>query len=175
MRALRVAMVASIAASMAAAVPAHALQGTVVRVADGDTLWLRPAPSAPSAQSAPSAKPVKVRLQGIDAPEICQPWGREARRALQRLVLNKPVQVDTRARDRYGRTIGIVTQGQADVGAALVAAGHAWSDSYRDDPGPYATQEREARAQRRGLFSQADPEPPNDFRRRHGPCEAKPR
>ncbi|MDP3310892.1 MAG: thermonuclease family protein, partial [Polaromonas sp.] len=48
-------------------------QGTVTRVSDGDTLWVRPAAGG---------KPLKVRIDGIDAPEICQAGGRAARKAL---------------------------------------------------------------------------------------------
>ena len=43
-------------------VHAGTLQGTVVRVVDGDTLWVR----ADAAGNGKSAKPIKLRLQGID-------------------------------------------------------------------------------------------------------------
>ncbi|MFN8895336.1 MAG: thermonuclease family protein, partial [Betaproteobacteria bacterium] len=49
--------------------PAQGQQGLVVAVTDGDTLTLR----------LPDGQPVTVRLRDIDAPEICQPWGPEAK------------------------------------------------------------------------------------------------
>lgn len=141
--------------------PAWALEGTVTHVTDGDTLWVRPAAGG---------KPVQLRLSGIDAPERCQAWGAESRRALAALVLKQAVRAEVVAHDQYGRRIGRLMRGGLDVGAQLVAAGHAWSQQFRGDPGPYAVQERQARRARRGLFAAARPERPGDFRKRHGPC-----
>jgi micrococcal nuclease len=141
--------------------PAWALEGTVTHVTDGDTLWVRPAAGG---------KPVKLRLSGLDAPERCQAWGAESRRALAALVLKQAVRAEVVAHDQYGRRIGRLMRGGLDVGAQLVAAGHAWSQQFRGDPGPYAAQERQARRARRGLFAAARPERPGDFRKRHGPC-----
>jgi micrococcal nuclease len=154
------------------AAPAHAagpvhgaavLEGTVTHVTDGDTLWLRPAGGG---------RPVKLRLQGIDAPEICQPWGLQSRQALAALVLRQAVRVSVVARDAHGRRVGRLMRGRVDVAAQLVRDGHAWSQRYRRDAGPYAAQEQQARAAGRGLFAAQPPapEPPRDFRKRHGPC-----
>ena len=38
----------------------------VTKVSDGDTVWVKPEGVA---------APRKLRLQGLDAPEICQAWG----------------------------------------------------------------------------------------------------
>ncbi len=142
---------------------AHALSGVVTRVADGDTLWVRPA----------SGKPVKVRLQGIDAPEHCQAWGEQARAALAARVLHQQVQVRTRAYDDYQRAIAHVELHGEDVAAWMVREGHAWSYRYRRSPGPYAEQEQQARAARRGLFSRPAVEP-RVFRKTNGPCGPRP-
>ena len=142
---------------------AQALSGVVTRVADGDTLWVRPA----------DGKPIKVRLQGIDAPERCQPWGEQARAALAARVLHRQVAVRTRAYDDYRRAIAHVELNGEDVAAWMVREGHAWSYRYRRSLGPYAEQEQQARAARRGLFAQAAIEP-RVFRKTHGPCETRP-
>jgi micrococcal nuclease len=144
----------------ACAAPALALSGVVTYVTDGDTLWVRPEGGAP----------VKVRMQGIDAPERCQPWGPQAREALAARVLHRQVQVQTRARDDYQRTIGVVELDGQDVAAWMVRQGHAWSQRYRKSLGPYAAQEAQARAAGRGLFVHPAPVLPRDFRRQHGPC-----
>ena len=136
-------------------------QGQVTYISDGDTLWVRPHQG-----SAPRI----VRLDGIDAPELCQVHGGSARTALTGLVLGQTVQVQVRGNDDYGRTLArVIFQGQ-DIGAWMVDRGHAWSYRYRGQAGPYAKQESLARANRLGLFGQERPEPPRDFRRRHGPC-----
>jgi micrococcal nuclease len=142
---------------------AQALSGVVTRVADGDTLWVRPL----------GGKPVKVRLQGIDAPERCQAWGEQARAALESRVLHRQVAVRTRAYDDYQRAIAHVELNGEDVAAWMVREGHAWSYRYRRSPGPYAAQEQQARAARRGLFAQPAVEP-RMFRKTHGPCETRP-
>lgn len=140
------------------------VQGQVTRVTDGDSLWL--APAAPAA-------PVEVRLLGIDAPEICQPWGPEARQALQELVLNRSVNVRTVGRDSYGRTLGTVYLDTLNVNKALVQQGHAWSARYKYDRGPYVADERMARALSRGLNGEGGAVMPKDFRRSHGPCHSE--
>lgn len=141
--------------------PASAWTGTVTHVTDGDTVWVR----------AGSARPVSVRLQGIDAPERCQAGGPEATAALTARVLRREVDVDARAVDRYGRVVAVVTLRGDDLGAWLVEGGHAWSPGFRRAPGPYAAQERRARAAHRGLFASEAAIEPSRFRRDHGPCD----
>lgn len=140
---------------------ADAWTGTVTHVTDGDTVWVR----------AGSARPVSVRLLGIDAPERCQAGGPEATAALSARVLRREVNVDAQAVDRYGRVVAVVTLRGDDLGAWLVGAGHAWSPGFRRAPGPYAAQQRRARAARRGLFASSVAIEPSRFRRDHGPCE----
>ncbi len=148
-------------AALAAPRPGVVWPGTVSHVSDGDTVWVRP-----QAGGAPRA----VRIDGIDAPELCQPYGEAARAALVGRVLGQPLQVRVRRHDDYGRALARLTLRGEDVGGWLVGQGHAWSYRYRGQPGPYAQQEERARARRLGLFRQAGAERPHAFRRRHGPC-----
>jgi endonuclease YncB( thermonuclease family) len=134
----------------------HALVGEVIRVSDGDTLWVRPA----------DARPVKVRLQGIDAPEHCQAGGPEAREALAARVLHRQVEIDIRARDVYGRAVAVLWLEGEDISGWMVRQGHAWS--YRRQ---YATEQAQARRLGRGLFAEANPDEPRSFRKAHGPCD----
>lgn len=135
--------------------------GTVSRVSDGDTLWVRPAAGG---------RPRKLRLHGIDAPEICQAHGQQARKALQRLVLRRQVEVQVLRVDDYRRPIARVLLDGQDLGARMVRDGHAWSYRYRHNPGPYLREEQQARGARRGLFAAPGPQQPYAFRRSHGPC-----
>jgi len=135
--------------------------GTVTHVSDGDTLWVRP-------QRGGAPRP--VRIDGIDAPELCQVHGETARAALVGQVLGQTVQVRVRRHDDYGRALARVGLRGQDMGAWLVSHGHAWSYRYRGKGGPYAQQEGQAKARRLGLFRQGRAELPRDFRRRHGPC-----
>lgn len=153
---------ASVLAPAAAARTSPAVEGIVTRVVDGDTLWL----------AVPGHAPRVVRLRDVDAPEVCQPWGAEARRALADLALNKTATLRAAARDVHGRTVGAVRVGDVDLGAWLVSEGHAWSTRTRWDRGPLVKQERMAKALGRGLHASPGAVAPAEFRRSHGPCAA---
>ena len=150
------------------ALPAHAAQreATVTRVVDGDTLWLQSTALAGGKKS----KPFKLRLQGIDAPESCQAWGEKATAVLSARVLNQRVQVQTRSKDDYNRTLGNIRLRGEDISAWMVSEGHAWSYRYRRSEGPYAAQEQAAKRAKRGLFADAAAQEPRWFRKAHGPC-----
>ena len=138
-------------------------QGTVTHVLDGDTLYVR---------AVESAQEVAVRLQGIDAPEICQAWGLQSQQALQQALLAQRVTVHGQGPDSYGRQLVRLEWQGMDVGRWMVSHGHAWSYRWGQDGGPYASEERLARVERRGLFGQTRPERPRSFRLRHGSCKS---
>jgi len=133
----------------------------VTRVFDGDTLWVRPLAGG---------RYRKLRLDGVDAPEICQIGGPAARDALASRVLDRVVTVRVRAFDNYGRALAQVSAGGDDMAAVLVRSGHAWSARWRRSLGPYADEEAQARAERKGVFGVDGAETPREFRLRHGPC-----
>lgn len=146
-----------------AALPALAegYTGHVTHVSDGDTVWVRPVTGG-------AAQP--VRIEGVDAPELCQPGGTEARDALAAQVLHRPVRVIASGRDDYGRRIARLESAGSDVGGWLVRHGHAWSYRFRRDPGPYAREQRLARQARAGLWGAPQPMEPRLFRQFNGPC-----
>jgi endonuclease YncB( thermonuclease family) len=141
---------------------AKTFQGIVTHVNDGDTLWI---------EVDPKTKPIKVRLQGIDAPEICQAWGTQARDALKARLLRQSVSLNTRAKDDYDRALGRVAFRNEDVGEWLVKNGHAWSYHHRRNPGPYAREQTTAQGARLGLWAQAGAQEPRQFRKAHGSCK----
>ena len=133
----------------------------VTYVVDGDTIWVK---------TDALHKPLKVRLAGIDAPEICQAGGPASRELLKQRVMGKTVSVSFERRDDYGRALAIVHLQGEDVGRWMVGQGHAWSYRYRRNAGPYAAEQTEAERSGRGLFGNAQPENPRMFRKRHGSC-----
>ena len=142
---------------------AHAAQypAVVSHVTDGDTVWVRPVSGGPAQH---------IRIDGIDAPELCQPFGPQSRDALASYVLHKRVVVHTRGSDDYRRTVARLRIGRKDVGTWMVSHGYAWSYRFRSDPGPYARVEAHARGAKRGLWGGDNPEMPRDFRVHHGSC-----
>ncbi|WP_137896771.1 thermonuclease family protein [Ramlibacter sp. 2FC] len=161
-RARAAAVGAALAAlALSAGAAPETFTGTVTWVSDGDTLWVAPEAGGP---------PRKLRVDGIDAPEICQAGGEASRAALAVRALRRPVQVEVRRQDDYGRGLARIRVGGADLGAEMVRAGQAWSHRWRHNPGPYAEQEAAARRARRGLFADPQAELPRAFRKRHGSC-----
>ncbi|MFM7847584.1 MAG: DUF1232 domain-containing protein [Rubrivivax sp.] len=141
---------------------ARVLPGQVTRVVDGDTLWFRPA--------LPGEPQVAVRLRGIDAPESCQPGGRQATAALRRQVLGRSAELRVHGLDDYRRTLGTLSVNGQDVNASLVAQGHAWAWRNARGRSLYLPEETAARHGLRGLHADPAAEPPWDFRQRHGRC-----
>lgn len=89
--------------------------GTVSSVHDGDTITL---------QTETATK--KIRLAGIDAPEIKQPYGFESRDALRQDILSQQVTVDTNKTDKYGRSVGKIMLNGEDINLKQVSRGMAW-------------------------------------------------
>ena len=139
----------------------HIQSGVVTRVVDGDTVWVK---------TGLAGHPLKVRISGIDAPEICQAGGGEARDALKQRVLGQLVTVSFKQHDSYGRALASVTWQGEDVGRWMVVNGYAWSYRFRRSAGPYALEQSQAVQSRRGIFSMGGAQNPRTFRKRHGSC-----
>lgn len=137
--------------------------GIVTHVSDGDTVWVQPLQGGEAH---------KVRLLGIDAPEICQPWGPQSRAALTAVLQGQVVDVRARTRDSYGRLLAQLTSQGNDVGAWMVGQGYAWSYSYKNNAGPYEALQAQAKSQHLGLFADGRALQPRWFRKRFGACHA---
>lgn len=138
----------------AAVEPADSERWLVVSVHDGDTVLCLDRDNVQR----------KVRLVGIDAPEIGQPFGTKSRDGLRALVLRKSVTVHEHGEDRYGRTLGSLEIEGGDVALLMLAAGMAWQFTRYSDDEVLAAAEAEARAARRGLWAEPEPVPPWDWR-----------
>lgn len=139
---------------------AEILTGTVTSVYDGDTITLQT-----------EAGTKKIRLAGIDAPEIKQPYGIESRDALRQGVLNQSVTVDTTKLDKYGRFVGKVLIDGEDINLKQVTRGLAWvyvkymGELTGEDRLKYQYAQEEAQQGRLGLWSQVAAVEPWDYRR----------
>jgi micrococcal nuclease len=141
--------------------PSHSLatdfSGPVVGVMDGDTI-----------EVLHNNKAERIRLSGIDCPEKGQAYGKKAKQAASELVFGKEVTLQTHGHDKYGRTIAdVVLPDGTNVNHTLVKDGWCWW--YRKyAPGDTVLErlEKEAREAKRGLWAEAQPVPPWEWRKR---------
>ena len=147
--------VAVLLASLIAFSPVDDFQGKVVSIADGDTVTVLR-----------GKEQVKVRLDGIDAPEKNQSFGTKSKDALAGLVFGKTVTVQSEGTDRYGRTLGVISLGGTNVNQRMVSGGWAWHYKQYSSDETLARLESQAKFDRSGLWADANPLPPWDFRSR---------
>ena len=144
-------------------VAAHAesIIGRVTNIIDGDTLTLADA----------SNQPHKIRLFGIDAPEITQDFGQKAKTDLSALALGQQATADCRIAERSSSALCVVTVGTQDIGLELIRNGAAWSyplhaaQQSTKERADYAQAEFMAKIHRYGLWNSKNPTPPWDWRR----------
>lgn len=136
------------------------LQGKVIGISDGDTITVLDG----------SKTQHKIRLAGIDAPEKSQAFGERSKQHLSELVFGKIVTVDWNKTDKYGRTVGKVIVNGQDANLSQMQAGLAWhykqyeKEQLPSDRSVYAQAEIDARVRKVGLWGDAAPTPPWDFR-----------
>jgi len=138
-----------------------ALVGKATQVIDGSTFVLE----------TNDGLSLRVRLAGIEAPELCQTWGAEARDALKDWLQDQPLSVKNVGKDGKGSMLGQVVVDGADINRRMVEEGHAFSQRTKWDRGPYVKEERVAHSLTRGMYSVGVPENPAEFKRSHGPCK----
>ena len=128
---------------------------TVIKVTDGDTFTCR----------MKNQQTQRIRMSGIDAPEITQPHGKNARDALHQAIFGKKVRLLNLSQDRYGRTLATVYINNQDQNWHMIQNGDAWVyRRYNRDP-RYIQAEQTARQQRLGLWQDDNPTYPEDYRR----------
>lgn len=143
---------------------AYSDKAEVVRVQDGDSIIIKI-----------HGRKEKVRLLGIDAPELKQkPWGSEARRHLKGLIAGSAIRVETDIvkRDKYGRLLAYLwTSGGRFINLDMIKDGYAvlytispnvrYEDKLRDA-------QTEAREKKTGIWgSDGLKEAPRKYRKKH--------
>ena len=143
---------------------AHAFPAEVLSVHDGDSITARRV--GPQQQ-----KPHKVRVYGIDCPELGQPFGEEARALTAQMLKDKTVEIVPAQKGKsYRREVGgiVLVQDMLVIQDALVSAGLAWVDD-RFCKLPvcelWRLHQREAKAARRGLWADESSVPPWTWRK----------
>jgi endonuclease YncB( thermonuclease family) len=137
---------------VASQVHAVELKGKVTKVIDGDTIWIN--------------GKNKLRLVWIDAPELKQAYGIEAKTFLTNLVGEKDIVATCGKADRYGRLVCVITIDNINVNKEMVKTGNAWSYKHYSSTTVDQLQE-EAKAKNLGMWETLDPTCiPADFRKK---------
>lgn len=131
------------------------ISGTVTRILDGDTFVI----------SRKNGEEVKVRLAGIDAPEMTQDFGERAKTALDSLILNRNIKVENKGTDQYNRVIGVVTVEGEEINKKLVKDGNAWFSPDYANGLDYAADQAAADKGKVGLWSNRGAVPPWLYRK----------
>ena len=122
--------------------------GPVTKVHDGDSIHITPK----------GEKRVIIRLAGIDAPEIKQPFGIASRDKLRSMILNRTAKAKCHKIDRYKRQVCVVYFDGEDVNLQMVRVGMAWhykeyqGEQSRRQRRQYSKAESRARNDRLGLW-----------------------
>lgn len=128
--------------------------GKAHRVIDGDTFVLKNEDNSFST----------VRIWGIDAPEKKQKFGDKATSFLTSLIVEKPIRLLVKSKDKYGRLVCQVFHEDMDIGLAMVRMGFAWHYVSITKNKALANAQAEAKRQQLGLWADPEPTPPWVYR-----------
>lgn len=129
-------------------------EGKILRVIDGDTFVLQTEEGS-----------LKIRMDGIDAPESDQEFGMEAKEFLNRF-LHKNVRVFPNGVDKYGRTIGTLYVGSVNINLLEVSEGYAWHYKKYSSDQELAKAEEQARRGKKGLWKNENALAPWEWRKK---------
>lgn len=127
----------------------------VIKVIDGDTFICQMV----------NRNKETIRLLGVDAPESGQAFGQQAKQVLNNLIIHKPVSLSYKYRDKYGRILAEVVYNKTDINLLMVQRGLAWAYNRKQKRSIYWCAEQAAKAQRIGLWQEANPLLPKQWRK----------
>ena len=138
------------------------ISGKVITVIDGNTLEVFTSEN----------ETYKILLFGIDSPELGQEFGEKAKLHLEKLILNKSVNIEIQGKDRLGNRFGIIKNEDLDPRKELLQEGLAWTSEKQPLPELEVIKEK-AREKGKGLWKEQDPTPPWAYRRQQTMAQFK--
>jgi endonuclease YncB( thermonuclease family) len=130
-------------------------EAKVKRIIDGDSILVT------------DSKEVEyeVQLEGIDAPELKQDFGKESANALTKLLKDKSVKLTWGSKDTYDRLLAQVYVEDVHVNMEMLKSGMAWHFKRYNKSEELAKAEIVAKEAKKGLWAQESPVAPWDFRK----------
>ncbi|EPH5216809.1 thermonuclease family protein [Campylobacter upsaliensis] len=137
------------------------LTGKVSKVIDGDTIELLAKTSKENPYN--HITKLKIRLYGIDAPELKQAYGKEAKEFLSALVLKQEVSLIIENKDKYDRFVGTLFLKGQDINKEMVKNGYA--HAYESFSKKYLAEQADAKMFKLGLWQDEKAVKPSEFRK----------
>ena len=130
------------------------MNGYVVKVSDGDSFIINS-----------YGKNIRVRMYGVDAPELKQDYGRESKKQLENLILNKKVKLKVLYEDKYKRKIAKVYCSGKEINLEMLKSGNVWFYEYHaKKEKDYRKAFEKAKKEKLGLWGEKNPQNPREFR-----------
>ena len=131
------------------------VEGKVTRIIDGDSILVT------------DSKMVEyeVQLEGIDAPEMQQDFGKESTEGLSKLLKYKSVRLTWKSKDNFDRLLAQVYAGDKHINMEMIKTGMAWHFKKYNKDEELAKAETEAREAKKGLWARESPMAPWDYRK----------
>jgi len=130
-------------------------EAEVISIIDGDTIEIKH-----------NTEFSKLRIFGIDAPELDQEFGQESRTFLKGLLQGKKVKVFYKDKDKYGRILALIRYENNDIGKMMVEKGYAWAYVYYSEI--YVKEQIKAKEQDLGLWANQNAIEPYKWRKKEG-------
>ncbi len=129
--------------------------GKVTRIIDGDSILVTDSKSVE----------YEVQLEGIDAPEINQDFGKESKEGLSKLLKDKTVRITWKIKDNFERPLAQIYDGDNHINMEMIKTGMAWHFKRYNKDEELAKAETAAKEAKRGLWAAESPVAPWDYRK----------
>ena len=113
-----------------------------------------------------SGKKYRIRLQGIDAPELSQPYGHASKKHLARLLVGKNLTVRDEGRDMYSRKLAFIFVQGNNINLQMVKDGYAWHYKNYYKSREMEKAQKYAKEKKLGLWKDKAPQEPWIYRRK---------
>ena len=133
---------------------AETISCRVVEIHDGDTITVL----------SPGGARIKIRLDGIDAPELDQSFGPQAKQALSGMVFGRIIALQISGTDRYKRMLATAYVDKSNVNLSLVFYGFAWHYAEYSKDRSLANAQVRAQTAQSGLWQETNPTSPWEWR-----------
>jgi len=137
---------------------AETLTGTLDSVIKGDTISILN-----------KGKNVEIRLFGIDTPEQTQAFGQNARNFTGGKAAKGEIRVEPITKDENGRTVAMVFVNGINLNEQIISQGFGWvyrQHCKKSICTEWLQLESNAKASRKGLWADANPTPPWEYRQK---------